>query len=87
MAMLESKIKSIESIQVDVGDISFVCEQCLYHLQVISRQARWRGVTWEEKEGGGRKEGEGGKEGEGSRGKEVGIGEERVRGERKGIKS
>ena len=46
-----------------------------------SRQARWRGVIWDEEEGG---EGRRGKEGR--TGKEGGKGKERTRGERKGIK-
>jgi len=32
--MLNGEIKGIESVQVDVGDISLVCEQCVHHLQV-----------------------------------------------------
>jgi len=48
-----------------------------------SRQARWRGVIWDEEEGGGGKEGEG----QGRRGKDRERGGRRGQwGERKGIK-
>jgi len=71
MAILESKIKSIESIRVDVGDISLVREQCLHHLQVAFPTGQVERCDL----GGGRGRG---REGEGR--KEVGIGKERARG-------
>ena len=79
MAMLESNIKSSESIQVDVGDISLVREQGLHHLQVTfptlqverydlgGRRGRGR-EGGGRREGGRRRDGGGRREGQGGRG-------------------
>ena len=61
MAMLESNIKSSESIQVDVGDISLVRER-LHHLQVTFPTLQVERYDLGGRRGRGR---EGGKEGEG----------------------